>query len=83
MLFSSNRQVQRRAVALVMSELLRLLDITGLRPQVLVGKDIHTDLLSQVGTSFCYPIQTHAATERDLSRLRNGHVQPHHCHQMG
>ena len=33
-----------------MSELLRLLDITGLRPQVLVGKDIHTDFLSQVGT---------------------------------
>ncbi|KAH9062879.1 ribonuclease III [Lactarius vividus] len=39
--------VRRRAVALVMSELLRLLDITGLRPQVLVGKDIHTDFLSQ------------------------------------
>lgn len=39
--------VRRRAVALVMSELLRLLDITGLRPQVLVGKDIHTDFFSQ------------------------------------
>jgi ERCC4-related helicase len=31
-----------------MAELLRLLDITGLRPQVLVGKDIHTDFFSQV-----------------------------------
>ncbi|KAF8268238.1 hypothetical protein EI94DRAFT_1661195 [Lactarius quietus] len=39
--------VRRRAVALVMSELLRLLDIMGLRPQVLVGKDIHTDFHSQ------------------------------------
>ena len=33
-----------------MTELLRLLDITGLRPQVLIGKDIHTDLSSQVCT---------------------------------
>jgi hypothetical protein len=31
-----------------MTELLRLLDITGLRPQVLIGKDIHTDFSSQV-----------------------------------
>ncbi|KAH9999338.1 hypothetical protein BJV77DRAFT_1058384 [Russula vinacea] len=40
--------VRRRAIALVMTELLRLLDITGLRPQVLIGKDIHTDFSSQV-----------------------------------
>ena len=33
-----------------MAELLRLLDITGLRPQVLIGKDIHTDFSSQVCT---------------------------------
>jgi hypothetical protein len=33
-----------------MTELLRLLDITGLRPQVLIGKDIHTDFSSQVCT---------------------------------
>jgi len=33
-----------------MAELLRLLDITGLRPQVLIGKEIHTDFLSQVRT---------------------------------
>jgi hypothetical protein len=53
-----------------MSELLRLLDITGLRPQVLVGKDIHTDFFSQVGTSSSDPVQTeHTTTERDLSRL--------------
>ncbi|KAI0307339.1 hypothetical protein B0F90DRAFT_1622768 [Multifurca ochricompacta] len=39
--------VRRRAVALVMAELLRLLDITGLRPQVLVGKDIYVDFISQ------------------------------------
>jgi hypothetical protein len=31
-----------------MAELLRLLDITGLRPQVLIGKDIYTDFSSQV-----------------------------------
>ena len=41
-------KVRRRAIALVMAELLRLLDITGLRPQVLIGKDIHTDFPSQV-----------------------------------
>lgn len=35
-----------------MAELLRLLDITGLRPQVLIGKDIHTDFSSQVCTLF-------------------------------
>ena len=34
-----------------MSELLRLLDITGLRPQVLVGKEVQIDFLSQVGKS--------------------------------
>lgn len=45
-----NRQVRRRAIALVMAEVLRLLDITGLRPQVLVGKDIYTDFVSQVCT---------------------------------
>ncbi|KAI0269161.1 hypothetical protein BC834DRAFT_820033 [Gloeopeniophorella convolvens] len=39
--------VRRRAVALVMAELLRLLDITGLRPQVLVGKDIHINFEAQ------------------------------------
>ncbi|KAI9512169.1 ribonuclease III, partial [Russula earlei] len=39
--------VRRRVIALVMAELLRLLDITGLRPQVLIGKDIHTDFSSQ------------------------------------
>jgi hypothetical protein len=33
-----------------MAELLRLLDITGLRPQVLIGKDIHTDFSPQVRT---------------------------------
>lgn len=44
----STRQVRRRSIALVMAELLRLLDITGLHPQVLVGKDIHTDFSSQV-----------------------------------
>ncbi len=43
-------QVRRRSIALVMTELLRLLDITGLRPQVLIGKDIHTDFSSQVCT---------------------------------
>jgi hypothetical protein len=41
-------QVRRRAIALVMTELLRLLDITGLRPQVLIGKDIDTDFSFQV-----------------------------------
>lgn len=33
-----------------MTELLRLLDITGLRPQVLIGKDIYTDFSFQVCT---------------------------------
>ncbi|KAI0303226.1 hypothetical protein BC826DRAFT_984082 [Russula brevipes] len=39
--------VRRRAIAVVMAELLRLLDITGLRPQVLAGKDVHSDFSSQ------------------------------------
>jgi hypothetical protein len=38
-----------------MAELLRLLDITGLRPQVLVGRDIHTDSSSQVCTLLVTP----------------------------
>jgi hypothetical protein len=33
-----------------MTELLRLLDITGLRPQALIGKDIYTDFSFQVCT---------------------------------
>ena len=38
-----------------MTELLRLLDIIGLRPQVLVAKDIHPDLSFQVCTLLVTP----------------------------
>jgi hypothetical protein len=48
-----------------MAELLRLLDITGLRPQVLIGKDIHTDLSSQVCT--CLSFFLHISLDAELS----------------
>lgn len=54
-----------------MTELLRLLDITGLRPQVLIGKDIHTDFSFQVCTLLFtpsyLPVEAELGTsERDL-----------------
>ena len=39
-----------------MTELLRLLDITGLRSQVLTGNDIHTDFSFQVCTLLVTPL---------------------------
>jgi hypothetical protein len=50
-----------------MAELLRLLDITGLRPQVLIGKDIHTDFSFQVCTLFVTPSYPSVETELDTS----------------
>jgi hypothetical protein len=56
-----------------MTELLRLLDITGLRPQVLIGKDIHTDFSFQVCTLLITPYLSADAelvtSERDLLRV--------------
>jgi hypothetical protein len=57
-----------------MTELLRLLDITGLRPQVLIGKDIHTDFSFQVCTLLITPSYLSAdaelvTSERDLLRV--------------
>jgi hypothetical protein len=66
-------QVRRRAIALVMAELLRLLDITGLRPQVLIGKDIDTDFSFQVCTLLVTPYLSVEAeldtSERDFLRV--------------
>jgi hypothetical protein len=63
-------QVRRRAIALVMTELLRLLDITGLRPQVLIGKDIHTDFPFQVCTLLVTSVEAELGTsERDFLRV--------------
>ena len=60
-------EVRRRAIALVMTELLRLLDITGLRPQVLIGKDIHTDFSFQVCMLLVTPSYLSVETELDTS----------------
>jgi hypothetical protein len=50
-----------------MAELLRLLDITGLRPQVLIGKDIHTDLSFQVCTLLVTPSYISVEAELGIS----------------
>ena len=52
-----------------MAELLRLLDITGLRPQVLIGKDIHTDFSSQVRTCLLFFQQMLSISERSVLRV--------------
>jgi hypothetical protein len=57
-----------------MAELLRLLDITGLRPQVLIGKDIDTDFSFQVCTLLVTPsflsVEAELGTsERDFLRV--------------
>lgn len=57
-----------------MTELLRLLDITGLRPQVLTGKDVHTDFSIQVCTllvtSLYLSVEAELGTsERDFLRV--------------
>ena len=57
-----------------MTELLRLLDITGLRPQVLTGKDVHTDFSIQVCTllvTYLYlSVEAELGTsERDFLRV--------------
>ena len=57
-------QVRRRAIALVMTELLRLLDIAGLRPQVLIGKGIRTDFSFQVCTLLLTP--SHLSVKAEL-----------------
>jgi hypothetical protein len=49
-----------------MTELLRLLDITGLRPQVLVGKDIHRDFSFQVCTLLIIP--SYPSVEAELRK---------------
>jgi hypothetical protein len=48
-----------------MTELLRLLDITGLRPQVLIGKDVHTDFSSQVCT-FLVALSLYTSVEAEI-----------------
>lgn len=55
-----------------MAELLRLLDITGLRPQVLIGKDIHTDVSSQVCTfcRWCSFLEAECIRARSFMRLK-------------
>ncbi len=50
-----------------MTELLRLLDITGLRPQVLIGKDIHTDFSSQVCPLLVAPTYIFVGAELGIS----------------
>lgn len=57
-----------------MTELLRLLDITGLRPQVLIGKDIHTDFSSQVCT-LLIALSPYPSVEAELGISERGFLR--------